>query len=49
MSDLANEAKYLRYYYTSEAALMDKDLLKNESFEKYQDKVMSLFLVPLGF
>jgi hypothetical protein len=35
MSDLAKEAKYLRYYYSSEDSLKDKDILKNETFSKY--------------
>ena len=35
MSDLVKEAKNLRYYYTSEDALKDKDILKNETFVQY--------------
>ena len=35
MSDLANEAKFLKYYYTSDDSLLDKDTLKNESWNKY--------------
>ena len=29
MGDLVNNLKYLRYYYTSEDNLKDKDILKN--------------------
>ncbi len=49
MSDLAADAKFLRFYYTSDETLLDKDYLKNEAYEKYQSKVTSLFLVPFGF
>ncbi len=49
MSDLVSDAKYLRYYYTSEDAAKDKDLLKNETFEKYAERIGFLFAVPLGF
>ena len=49
MSDLLRDVKYLRYYHTSEDMLKDKDILKNQSFIKYQAKVSSLFLIPLGF
>ncbi len=35
MSDLVREAKYLRYYYSSEDALKDKDILKNQTFATY--------------
>ena len=29
MADLVKDAKYLRYYYSSEDSLKDKDILKN--------------------
>ena len=29
MSDLVKDVKYLRYYYSSEDAMKDKDILKN--------------------
>ncbi len=29
MGDLVKDVKYLRYYYTSEESLKDKDILKN--------------------
>ena len=49
MSDLAGEAKFLKYFYTSNDSLLDKDTLKNESWNKYATKVQNLFLIPLGF
>ena len=33
MSDLAQHAKYLRYYYTSEETLQDKDIQKNQTYD----------------
>ena len=48
MSDLAQQAKYLRYYYTSEETLQDKDIQKNQSYDQYSQRVGALFLVPLG-
>lgn len=49
MSDLVQDAKYLRYYYTSEETLLDKDITKNETFKTFSNKVTALFMVPLGF
>jgi hypothetical protein len=49
MGDLVRDVKYLRYYHTSEDMLKDKDILKNQSFLKYQTTVSTLFLLPLGF
>ena len=49
MSDLVKDAKYLRYYHTSDEALLDKDILKNDSFTKYQYHVVAGFTVPLIF
>ena len=49
MGDLVRDAKYLRYYHTSEEMLKDKDILKNQTFQQYQNKVGALFLVPLAF
>ena len=49
MGDLARDAKYLRYYFTSEDMMKDKDVLKNQTFQKYSQSVSTLFLVPLGF
>lgn len=49
MSDLVQDAKYLRYYYTSDDTLLDKDLLKNKSYSKYVERVNTLFMVPFSF
>ncbi len=46
MADLVKDIKYLRYYYTSEDQLKDKDILKNQTFQKYANTVSTLFLVP---
>ena len=32
MSDLLKEVNYLRYYYTSDDAMKDKDFCKNEAY-----------------
>ena len=49
MSDLVKDIKYLRYYHTSEDSLKDKDILKNQTFQAYANRVGYLFLLPLGF
>ncbi|CDW88129.1 UNKNOWN [Stylonychia lemnae] len=49
MSDLVGEAKFLKFHYTTEESLLDKDILKNKSWDKFEYKVKSLFLLPLGF
>ncbi len=49
MGDLVKDVKYLRYYYTSEDSTKDKDILKNQSFDKYANHVGTLFLLPFGF
>ena len=35
MSDLLKEANFLRFYYTSDDAVKDKDVLKNKAYLKY--------------
>ena len=49
MADLVKDVKYLRYYYSSEDSLKDKDILKNQSFQKYAIRVGTLFLLPAAF
>lgn len=49
MGDLMKEANYLKFYHQSEAALKDKDYLKNETHMTHSKKVSSLFAVPLFF
>ena len=36
MADTHKDLDYLRFYYASEESLKDKDLLKNQAFEKYK-------------
>ena len=49
MGDLVRDVKYLRFYHTSEDMTKDKDILKNQTFTKYANRVGSLFLLPMGF
>ena len=49
MADLVKDVKYLRYYYSSEDSLKDKDILKNKTFQQYSTRVGSLFLLPAAF
>ena len=49
MTDLVKDINYLRFYHTSEDTLKDKDVQKNLAFQKYSQRVKTLFLVPLGF
>ena len=48
MSDLLKEANFLRFYYTSDDAVKDKDILKNKAYLKYQQTATGLFMLPLG-
>ena len=49
MGDLVKDVKYLRFYHTSEEMSKDKDILKNQTFDAYANRVGTLFLLPLGF
>ena len=49
MGDLVKDVKYLRYYFSSNDSLKDKDILKNQSFQTYSNRVGTLFLVPAVF
>ena len=49
MGDLVKDVKYLRYYHTSDDMVKDKDILKNQTFEKFSQRVGTLFLLPLAF
>ena len=49
MADSIREVNFLRKYYTTDAAMKDKDFLKNESFKKYESHVGVLFSVPAAF
>ena len=49
MADSIREVNWLRYYYTSDDAVKDKDLLKDQAHVKLTHKVNALFLVPTAF
>ena len=49
MSDLVKDINSLRYYHTSTDTLKDKDLLKNQVFSKYEERVSTLLSIPLVF
>ena len=49
MADLIKEANYLRFYHTSEDMLKDKDLCKNDAYERYGTRTTTLMIVPLAF
>ena len=49
MADSASEVNFLRKYHQSDAAMKDKDFLKNEAYKKYEQHVSSLLLIPAGF
>ena len=46
MSDLMKDVDYLRFYYTSDDAMKEKDNCKNGAYEQYRTKVQGLFAVP---
>ena len=46
MADTHKDLDFLRFYHASEESLKDKDMLKNQAFEKYQKNVSLLFAVP---
>ena len=48
MADTHKDLAYLRFFYSSEESLKDKDILKAQAFEKYQQNVVGLFLIPLA-
>ena len=48
MADLMKDANYLRFYYTSEAMNLDKDLCKNDAYRTYQRRCYGLMAIPFG-
>ena len=48
MADLMKDANYLRYYYTSEAMNLDKDICKDKTYLDYQKKCGGLMMIPMG-
>ncbi len=49
MADLIKEANWLRFYYSSDDAVKDKDLLKDKAFLKSSSKIDALFTLPFAF
>lgn len=49
MADLIKEANWLRYYYSSDDAVKDKDFLKDQAHIKTSNKVSTLLTVPFFF
>lgn len=46
MSDLLKDVNLLRYYYTSEDMMRDKDHNKNELHFAFNNKVNALMIIP---
>lgn len=46
MSDLIKDANLLRFYYTSQDMMKDKDHQKNQLHSAYTQKVNALMVVP---
>ena len=49
MADTTKDLDYLRFFYSSEESLKDKDMLKNKAFMKYQRNVCGIFTIPAFF
>ena len=49
MADTHKDLDYLRFYYSSEESLKDKDLLKSQAYLDYQTRVAALFSVTAFF
>ena len=48
MADTTKELDYLRFFFTSEESLKDKDLLKNQAWSDYRRNVGTLFVLPFA-
>lgn len=48
MSDLSGDARFLKYHYSTEDSLLDKDYEKDKSFNKLYDTVFQLFTIPIA-
>lgn len=46
MSDLLKDVNLLRYYYTSEDMMRDKDYNKNDLHTAFNTKVNTLMIIP---
>jgi hypothetical protein len=49
MADLIKEANWLRFYFTSDDAVKDKDILKDQAHLKSTHKISNLMTVPFVF
>ena len=49
MADLIQDVNFLRYFHTAQAAVRDKDALKNECHATYSNRVSTLMSLPLFF
>jgi hypothetical protein len=49
MSDLVKDIHSLRFYHTSNETMKDKDILKNQAYQKYSRRVHALYTIPLVF
>jgi hypothetical protein len=48
MADYFKDLNKLKMFYVSQETLMDKDILKNETWETYNHRVFGLFAIPFG-
>ena len=48
MADTHKDLDYLRFFYSSEESLKDKDILKNEAFKLYERNSSILMAVPMS-
>ena len=46
MADTHKDLDYLRFFHASESSLKDKDVLKNQAFSQYQNRVLTLCALP---
>ena len=49
MADTHKDLDYLRYYFSSEDSMKDKDILKTEAFTEYEGRAAVLFSIPAFF
>jgi hypothetical protein len=48
MADYFKDLNKLKMFYVSHETLLDKDVLKNETWETYNHRVFGLFAIPFG-
>jgi hypothetical protein len=49
MADTHKDLEFLRFFYSSEASMKDKDILKNQAYEKYHKNTSMIFMLPAAF